>query len=96
MPNMQQAKFSLSPPLIDFLNHHQAYGYRDRSEMVRSALQHFRDELELQSLRRGLCRRPRTADAYRGNQRLTGELGELTSQEMRRIDDALKTVFALK
>lgn len=29
-------------------------------------------------------------------QRLTGELGELTSQEMRMINDALKTVFALK
>jgi Arc/MetJ-type ribon-helix-helix transcriptional regulator len=51
MPDMQQAKFSLTPPLVDFLNHHQAYGYRDRSEMVRSALQRLRDELELQSLR---------------------------------------------
>ena len=48
---MQQAKFSLTPPLVDFLNHHQAYGYRDRSEMVRSALQRLRDEIELQSLR---------------------------------------------
>jgi Arc/MetJ-type ribon-helix-helix transcriptional regulator len=51
MPDMQQAKFSLTPPLVDFLNHHQTYGYRDRSEMVRSALQRLRDELELQSLR---------------------------------------------
>ena len=51
MPDMQQAKFSLTPPLVDFLNHHQVYGYRDRSEMVRSALQRLRDELELQSLR---------------------------------------------
>jgi len=48
---MQQAKFSLTPPLVDFLNHHQTYGYRDRIEMVRSALQRLRDELELQSLR---------------------------------------------
>jgi mRNA interferase MazF len=29
-------------------------------------------------------------------QRMIGVLGELTNQEMRRIDDALKTVFALK
>jgi Arc/MetJ-type ribon-helix-helix transcriptional regulator len=51
MPDMQQAKFSLTPPLVEFLSHHQAYGYRDRSEMVRNALQRLRDELELQSLR---------------------------------------------
>lgn len=39
------------------------------------------------------CLQTRPIDHAR---RMTGVLGELTSQEMRRIDDALKTVFALK
>jgi mRNA interferase MazF len=39
------------------------------------------------------CLQTRPIDHAR---RMTGVLGELTSQEMRSIDDALKTVFALK
>ena len=48
---MQQAKFSLTPPLVDFLRDYRAYGFKDKSSMVRVALQRFREELELQSLR---------------------------------------------
>ncbi len=47
---MQQAKFSLTPPLVEFLSAYHAYGYKDKSSMVRIALQRFREELELQSL----------------------------------------------
>jgi len=47
---MQQAKFSLTPPLVEFLGDYHAYGFKDRSAMVRTALQRFREELELQSL----------------------------------------------
>lgn len=47
---MQQAKFSLTPPLVEFLGDYQTYGFKDRSSMVRIALQRFREELELQSL----------------------------------------------
>jgi len=48
---MQQAKFSLTPPLVEFLGDYHAYGFKDRSSMVRIALQRFREELELQSLK---------------------------------------------
>lgn len=51
MPNMQQAEFSLTPPLAEFLSHYEIYGYGDKSEMVRSALQRLRDDLKIQSLR---------------------------------------------
>ncbi len=47
---MQHAKFSLTPPLVEFLGDYRAYGFKDRSSMVRIALQRFREELELQSL----------------------------------------------
>jgi len=48
---MQQAKFSLTPPLVDFLGDYRAYGFKDKSSMVRVALQRFREELDLQSLK---------------------------------------------
>jgi hypothetical protein len=48
---MQQAKFSLTPPLVDFLGNYRTYGFKDKSTMVRVALQRFREELELQSLK---------------------------------------------
>ena len=48
---MEQAKFSLTPPLIDFLGDYRAYGFKDKSSMVRVALQRFREELELQNLK---------------------------------------------
>ena len=51
MPEMQQAKISLTPPLVEFLSHHKTYGFRDKSEMVRNALLRLREEMELQSLR---------------------------------------------
>lgn len=43
---MIQAKFSLQEQDIDFLQAHRRYGFKDKSEMVRSALQHLRTNLE--------------------------------------------------
>lgn len=48
---MQQAKFSLTPPLVEFLSDYHLYGFKDKSSMVRIALQRFREELELQNLK---------------------------------------------
>ena len=48
---MQQAKFSLTLSLIEFLNNYKFYGFKDKSSMVRAALLHLRQELELQSLK---------------------------------------------
>lgn len=48
---MQQAKFSLSQPLIEFLTGHRTYGYKDKSAMVRAALTKLKKDLELQGLK---------------------------------------------
>ncbi|GAB4432021.1 MAG: hypothetical protein Kow0031_13340 [Anaerolineae bacterium] len=48
---MQQAKFSLTSPLVEFLNNYQHYGFKDKSSMVRAALAELKKELELQSLK---------------------------------------------
>jgi len=48
---MQQAQFTLTSPLIEFLRNYQTYGFTDQSTMVQVALQRFREELELQSLK---------------------------------------------
>ena len=48
---MQQAKFSLTLSLMEFLNNYRFYGFKDKSSMVRAALLRLKEELELQSLR---------------------------------------------
>ena len=48
---MQQAKFSLTLPLMEFLNNYKFYGFKDKSSMVRAALLRLKEELELQSLK---------------------------------------------
>ena len=68
---MQQAKFSLTPPLVEFLGDYQTYGFKDRSSMVRIALQRFREELELQSLKQ-------SANLYAELYEQDEELHELT------------------
>ena len=48
---MQQAKFSLTRSLMEFLNNYRFYGFKDKSSMVRAALLRLKEELELQSLK---------------------------------------------
>ena len=48
---MQQAKFSLTLSLIEFLSNYKFYGFKDKSSMVRAALLRLKEELELQSLK---------------------------------------------
>jgi metal-responsive CopG/Arc/MetJ family transcriptional regulator len=45
---MDQVKISLTAPLVEFLDNHQAYGFKDKSALVRSALTHFQRDLRLQ------------------------------------------------
>lgn len=47
---MQQAKFSLSDSLLEFLSHHQQYGFKDKSAMVQAALQRLMKEYEQRQL----------------------------------------------
>ncbi|VAW35858.1 hypothetical protein MNBD_CHLOROFLEXI01-3986 [hydrothermal vent metagenome] len=47
---MRQAKFSLEEPNIKFLSNYKRYGYKDKSSLVRHALDILRDEIERQKL----------------------------------------------
>lgn len=68
---MQQAKFSLTPPIVDFLGSHKRYGFKDKSSMVRAALLQLQEELELEQLRQ-------SADLYAEVYAEDTELFELT------------------
>jgi hypothetical protein len=48
---MLQAKFSLKEPQARFLSKYKAYGFKDKSSMIRTAIDRLRKELELERLR---------------------------------------------
>lgn len=48
---MHQAKFSLTPSLIEFLNHYKQFGFKDKSSMVQAALLELKKEFEQQNLK---------------------------------------------
>ncbi|HEY86307.1 MAG TPA: hypothetical protein G4N96_14480 [Chloroflexi bacterium] len=48
---MQQAKFSLTFSLMEFLSNYKFYGFKDKSSMVRAALLGLKEEFELKTLR---------------------------------------------
>ncbi len=48
---MLQAKFSLKEPQARFLNKYKTYGFKDKSSMIRAAIDHLKKELELERLR---------------------------------------------
>lgn len=48
---MLQAKFSLKEPQARFLNKYKTYGYKDKSSMIRAAIDQLKKELELERLR---------------------------------------------
>jgi len=68
---MQQAKFSLTRSLIEFLSNYKFYGFKDKSSMVRAALLRLKEEFELKSLRQ-------SADLYVEIYEEDNDLQELT------------------
>ena len=68
---MLQSKFSLSQTLYDFIANYEFYGFKNKSSMVREALHHFKQELELQNLKR-------SADLYAEIYQSDDELQDLT------------------
>ncbi len=68
---MQQAKFSLTYSLIEFLNAYKLYGFKDKSSMVRTALLRLKEEFDLQALRQ-------SADLYAEIYEADSDLQELT------------------
>jgi len=49
---MLQAKFSVEETQAQFLNNFKVYGFKDKSSMLREAIERFKKEIELESLRK--------------------------------------------
>jgi hypothetical protein len=48
---MLQAKFSVEETQSRFLDNYKAYGFKDKSSMLRAAINHLKKEFELQRLK---------------------------------------------
>ena len=48
---MHQTKVSLTEPLAEFVAQYKTYGFKDKSDMVRTALHYLLQELESQHLK---------------------------------------------
>ncbi|MFQ6113506.1 MAG: hypothetical protein ACE5NG_05380 [bacterium] len=48
---MIQAKFSLEEAQIEFLNQYKKYGFKDKSSVIRAALERLKKELEREKLK---------------------------------------------
>ncbi len=48
---MLQAKFSVEEAQSRFLNNYKVYGFKDKSSMLRAAINHFKKEFELERLK---------------------------------------------
>ncbi len=72
---MIQAKFSLEESQIRFLEQCKVYGFKDRSDLVRTALDQLRRELEIRNLEK-------SAELYAEVYGEDAELRELTESAM--------------
>ena len=68
---MIQAKFSLEESQLRFLEQCKAYGFKDKSEVVRIALEHLRQELEQSRLQESAHLYAQVYDEDRELQELT-------------------------
>ncbi len=68
---MLQAKFSVEESQSSFLKNFKAYGFKDKSSMLRAAIDHFKTKIELESLRK-------SADLYSKIYSEDDDLKELT------------------
>jgi hypothetical protein len=49
---MLQAKFSVEETQAHFLSNFKAYGFKDKSSMLRAAIDYFKKKMELETLKR--------------------------------------------
>jgi hypothetical protein len=68
---MLQAKFSVEEVQVHFLNKFKAHGFKDKSSMLRAAIDHFKKDMELESLKK-------SADLYAEIYSEDGDLKKLT------------------
>ncbi len=48
---MKQVKFSVAEPQIEFIKQYSRFGFKDKSSMIRAALEELRKKFEYQSLK---------------------------------------------
>ena len=72
---MQQVKVSIDEKQIEFLNEYHNYGFKDKSSLVRKAIDHFKKELEIQKLKK-------SADLYAEIYSKDSELQDLTKSAL--------------
>ena len=68
---MIQAKFSVTEKQVDFLSNYRTYGFKDKSSMLREAIEYFRKKIETERLKI-------SADLYSRIYIDDNELNELT------------------
>jgi len=68
---MLQAKFSVEEEQARFLNNYKEYGFKDKSSMLRAAINHLKKEFELERLKK-------SADLYSEIYSEDEDLKELT------------------
>jgi len=68
---MQQVKVSVNEKQLEFLNKHFSYGFKDKSSLVRKAIDYFQKELEIKKLKK-------SADLYAEIYSKDSELQDLT------------------
>ena len=68
---MLQAKFSVEKKHSDFLNTYKSFGFKDKSAMLRAAIERFKKDLELERLKQ-------SADLYSEIYSKDDDLKELT------------------
>ncbi len=68
---MIQAKFRVDEAQAHFLQNFKSYGFKDKSSMLRAAIEHFKQEIQQESLRK-------SADLYSELYTQDDELKELT------------------
>ncbi|MDY0361171.1 MAG: hypothetical protein RBR08_06950 [Desulforegulaceae bacterium] len=49
---MLQAKFSVEEKQVNFLNNFKVYGFKDKSSMLRAAIDSFKKQIELENLKK--------------------------------------------
>ena len=49
---MLQTKFSVEEAQVHFLNNFKVHGFKDKSSMLRAAIDHFKKDMELESLKK--------------------------------------------
>ncbi len=48
---MEQIKISLKKEQIEFINHHSRFGFKDKSSLIRKAVDIFKENIETESLK---------------------------------------------